>query len=104
MVIQFPECFHTLESEPKTKAVQICRAPPTHKSSQPNINNTDTKDDSDSCNAAVSSSNARMDEWKAYLNTNEDILDGMGIVHWWGVSFIPSHLCTMLILICLEPL
>ena len=88
MIIQFLERFHMLESEPKTKAVQIHRAPPTHKSSQPNIDDTNTKDNSDSCNAAVSSTNARMDKWKAYLNTNKDIPDGMGVVHWWGVSFI----------------
>lgn len=27
-----------------------------------------------------------MEEWKLYLNTNEVVLDDIGIVHWWGVG------------------
>ena len=87
-----------LESNPNMKITQIRKAPPTHKSSWPNLDDTDTEDDLDSCNAAVSSNNTRMDEWKMYLNTIEDIPDGMGIVHWWGVSVITFHLHASLIL------
>ena len=36
--------------------------------------------------AAVTSPNAWMDEWKSYINTREDVPEGMGIVRWWGVS------------------
>ena len=79
------------------KTAQIRKAPPTCKSSRPNTDDTDTKDDSDSCNAAVSSSNPGVDKWKTYLNTHEDIPEGMGIVRWWGVSVI-SHLRASLIL------
>lgn len=32
-----------------------------------------------------------MDEFKTYLNTIEDIPDGMDIVHWWGVSVSLFH-------------
>src|ERR1700761_8543280 len=90
---QFLERFHVLESDPTIKTTQICKPPPTCKSSRPNVDDTDTEDNSDSCDPAVSSSNARMDEWKTYLNTIEDIPDGMGIVRWWGVSFILFYLC-----------
>ena len=44
-----------LESNPNMKTMQIHKAPPTCKSSWPNLDDTDTEDDSDSCNAAVSS-------------------------------------------------
>jgi hypothetical protein len=51
-----------------------------------NIDDTDTEDDARDCDATDVPSNAWMDEWKSYLNTHEDILEGMGIIQWWGVS------------------
>jgi hypothetical protein len=26
-----------------------------------------------------------LDKWNTYVNTNEVVPEGMGIVHWWGV-------------------
>jgi hypothetical protein len=55
------------------------------KSSRLNVDDTETEDDTDSCEAAVGP-NVAMDEWKTYLNTKEDVPEEMGIVRWWGVS------------------
>ena len=69
------------------KSVRIRKAPLRHKSSHSNIDDTDSEDDTDDREATDT---AWMDEWKSYLNMNEDIPDSMGIVRWWGVStFIP---------------
>ena len=62
------------------KSVCIRKAPLRHKSSHSNIDDTDSEDDTDKCEATDMPSNAWMDEWKSYLNTNEDIPDGMSIV------------------------
>ena len=51
-----------------------------------NVDDTDTEDDAGDCDATDTQSDAWMDEWKSYLNTHEDIPEGMGIVRWWGVS------------------
>ena len=46
---------------------------------------------------------ARMDKWKSYLNTNEDIPNGMGIVHWgYDVNLLILfwvYPCALLILV-----
>jgi hypothetical protein len=76
-----------LESNPSTKAMRIRKPPPTRKTTHPNVDDTDTEDDSDTCEAAVSPSNAGTDEWKTFLNTIEDIPDGMSVVRWWGVCY-----------------
>ena len=85
-----------LQSSPGTKSTRICKAPPPRKSSRRYLDDTDTEDDSDNCQAAVSPSDG-MGEWKTYLNTIEDVPDEMGIVRWWGVS--NTSLCSHALLI-----
>ena len=53
------------------------------------------EDDTDTCEAAVGESDA-MEEWKAYLTTNEDVPDGMDVVRWWGVSIVIVFWCASL--------
>ena len=84
---QFLKQFNMLQTNPSAKRVHIYKAPTTYKATHPNIDDTDLKDDADNCDATVIPTNAGMDEWKAYLNTIEDILDGMGVVCWWGVHY-----------------
>jgi hypothetical protein len=86
MLCQFLERFQELQSNLSTTPVQVRKAPPTRKSSRPNIDDTDTEDDTDACEAAVSPGDSGMVEWKSYLSTREDIPDGMSVVRWWGVS------------------
>jgi hypothetical protein len=45
-----------------------------------NIDDTDSKDDAGGCEATDALSNRWKDKWKSYLNTNEDVPEGMGIV------------------------
>ena len=71
--------------------MQVWKAPPSRKSSHPNLDDTDTEEDSDSFEAAVGPTNVGFDEFKTYLNTMEDIPDGMDIVRWWGVRFSLFH-------------
>jgi hypothetical protein len=58
------------------------------KSAHPNINDTDTEDDTDDGESAACPANAWMDEWKNYINTVEDVPDGMDLVRWWGVCIL----------------
>ena len=81
-----------LRSEPSIKTTRTCKAPTIRKSTRRNIDDTDSEDDTEACEAAIDPTNAGMDEWKSYLNTVEDIPDGMGIVRWWGVCH-PYSLC-----------
>ena len=53
----------------------------------------DSEDDAEDCDATANSPNAWVDEWKAYINTNEDVPEGMGIVRWWGVSDCVLFVC-----------
>jgi hypothetical protein len=95
---QFIERFQALEeSGVEIKAKHIRKAPASHKSSRSNIDDTNTEDNINSCEAAVSQRTWK-DEWVMYLNTNDDVLDAMDVVRWWGVSFILLYLCASLIL------
>jgi hypothetical protein len=97
--MQFIERFQPLEeSGVEIKAKCICKAPVSCKSSRSNIDDTDTEDDIDSCEAAIGQRTWK-DEWVTYLNTNNDVLDVMDVVRWWGVSFILLYLCASLILL-----
>ena len=87
--MQFLECFNVLKSKPCVKSVHVCKTPVTHKPARPNIDDTDTEDDSEGSQADIIPTNAGMDKWQAYLNTIEDIPDTLGIVQWWGVSGMP---------------
>jgi hypothetical protein len=89
--IQFLECAQVLQVSPSIKSAQVRKAPPSCKSSRPNVDNTDTEGDDDSYEAAVSLTHIGMDEFKMYLNTLEEVPDGMDIVRWWGVSFSIFH-------------
>lgn len=57
-----------------------------------NYDNTSSEDKGNNDNTSSSLPNVCLDEWKSYLISNEDIPEGMGTVHWWGVSVtsIPS--------------
>ena len=83
---KFLKHFRALESSLGVKTTSIRKlAPLSRQSSRTNIDDTETEDDSNSCEAAIGGSNAS-DEWKTYLNSIEDVPDEMGIVRWWGVS------------------
>ena len=56
----------------------------TYKPARPNIDDTDTEEETDDDQAATIPANAGMDEWKTYLNTIDVIPAGMTIVQWWG--------------------
>lgn len=75
-----------LESNPVAKSARICKIAPTRKSLHPNIDDTDTEDDTEDGEAATSPDSVWMDEWTMYMNTVEDIQDGVGLVRWWGVG------------------
>ena len=47
-----------------------------------------TKDDTDNGESPTHPANSWMDEWKNYINTIKDVLDGMDLVHWWGVCIL----------------
>lgn len=86
IIFQFIEHFNSLQQDPGEKSKTLCKSSSKCKSAHPNINDTDTEDNAGDSEATAALSNAWMVEWKAYLNTNEDIPEGMGIVQWWGVS------------------
>ncbi|KAF8268060.1 hypothetical protein EI94DRAFT_1700527 [Lactarius quietus] len=65
---------------PGVKSIHVCKSSSRCKSAHPNIDNTDSEDDTTNCKATDVPSNAWMDEWKAYLNMHKDVLEGMGIV------------------------
>ena len=90
-VSKFLECFNILQSNPTAKSARICKKPSTRKSTHPNIDDTDTEDDTDNGESAARPANAWMDEWKNYINTIEDVPDGMDLVHWWGVHICISY-------------
>ena len=49
--------------------------------------------------------NAYLEAWNGYINTNEVVLDGMGIVQWWGVhviSLFPESDLTLIFYSCME--
>jgi hypothetical protein len=48
-----------------------------------NINDTDSESDED--NDIIDPNRPWLDQWTAYLNSNEVIPEGLGMVHWWGV-------------------
>jgi hypothetical protein len=79
-----------LESSLSAKPTVVRKARPSRKTSRPNIDDTETEDDSDNVEATVGRSNAT-DEWTAYLSTTEDVPDDMGVVRWWGVSCVLFH-------------
>jgi hypothetical protein len=95
--IQFLERAQVLQISPSLKTTPVRKAPPSRKSSCPNVDDTDTKEDDGSYEAAVGPSHIGMDKFNMYLNTMEDIPDGMDIVHWWGVSFSLFRSSTSLI-------
>ncbi len=57
-----------------------------HKSSCPNIGDTDLEDDCHAHKRTTIPSKTWMNEWKAYINTIEDVPEEMEVVRWWGVS------------------
>ena len=82
-----------LRSQPNVKPVCARKVPTTRKSIRRNTDDTDSEDDAN-VEAAIDPINMGMDEWTTYLNTVEDIPDGMGIIRWWGVCQCCYSLCT----------
>ena len=70
------------------KSARICKITSTRKSTHRNIDDTDTEDDTENGKSAARPANAWMDEWKNYINTIEDVPDGMDLVRWWGVRIL----------------
>jgi hypothetical protein len=55
-----------------------------------NIDDMDSESDEDG--EIIDPNRLWLDEWTAYLNSNEVVSEGMGIVHWWGVCEVfPSR-------------
>ena len=48
------------------------------------VDETDSESD-DHNNEATDPSRPWLDEWTDYINTNEVVPEGMGVVCWWGV-------------------
>ena len=91
--IKFLKYFNARQSKPSAKSVWVHKAPATCKPTCPNVDDTDSEDNSDSCDTAAIPTNTGMDKWKTYLNITEDIPEGMGIVGWWGVCYLFHSLC-----------
>ena len=103
--MKFLEHFNMLQSKPSVKSMCVCKTPVTCKPAHPNIDDTDSEDDSNSNQAAIILANVWVDEWQVYLNTNEDIPNGLGIVHWWGVcsvslSILSTHFTNVCVIAC----
>ena len=52
------------------KPTRVRKTASTRKSTHRNIDDTDTEDDDDNFEATTNPTNAWMDEWKSYLNTD----------------------------------
>ena len=88
---KFLERFKALQSNPGAKSVRVCKVATTPKSHHPNIDDTETEDDSDDGEMAASSGNDWMDEWTSYINAADNVPNGMGLVRWWGVRILLSY-------------
>lgn len=100
--IQFLERFDELQGNPDARPARVSKAPPTRNFAHLNVDDTDSEDDLNSYEVAVNPHITSMDEWKTYLNTIEDILDGVNMVRWWGVCLSSFHFHVLLILrVCL---
>ena len=58
----------------------------------PNIDDTNTEDNTNDDEGSTYQANAWMEEWKSYINSIEDVPEGMSLVHWWGVCSL-FHSC-----------
>ncbi|KAF8264314.1 hypothetical protein EI94DRAFT_1806014 [Lactarius quietus] len=79
-IVSVIDCFNKLHQYPGVKSIHVCKSSSRCKSAHPNIDNTDSEDDTTNCKVTDVPSNAWMDEWKAYLNMHKDVLEDMGIV------------------------
>jgi hypothetical protein len=84
--IQFIERFHVLQSNPSPKSPRIHKSTSARKSGRPNFDDTDSEDDRRAHKRTANPSKSWMNEWKAYINTIEDVPEDMEVVRWWGVS------------------
>src|SRR6266404_1794360 len=77
-----------LQSNPSPKSPGVCKSTSNlaHKAGRPNINDTDSEDDRHAQKPTSIPSKTWMNEWKAYINTVEDVPEGMEVVRWWGIS------------------
>ena len=60
----------------------------------PNIDDTDTEDSTNNDKGSAYLANAWMEEWKSYINSVEDVPEGMSLVCWWGVRIL-FHSCVI---------
>jgi len=61
------------------------------------LNIDDTNSNTNTDDEAADPSRPWSKEWSAYINSNEVVPEGMGIVHWWGVSQSPLLLAQVVL-------
>ncbi|KAH9063531.1 hypothetical protein EDB87DRAFT_199265 [Lactarius vividus] len=66
-----------------------------------NIDDTDSESDEDS--EDVDPDRLWLNEWTAYLNSNEVVPEEMGTVHWWGVRSISPPCCSLALIFSVDP-
>ena len=52
------------------------------------VDDTESSSDDDDSPQVANMADTYLEEWNAYINTNEVVPDGMGTVQWWGVRVI----------------
>ena len=66
----------------------------TCKAIHPNIDDTGTEDSTNNDKGSAYLAKAWMEEWKSYINSIEDVPEGMSLVRWWGVCIL-FHSCVI---------
>ena len=81
-MLQFIEYYNVLQSNPGPKFPCIRKSTSAYKTGCHNIDDTDSEDDHCAHKPTTIPSKTWMTEWKAYLNTIEDVPEGMEVVRW----------------------
>jgi hypothetical protein len=80
----FLQRYDNLHEHAATTSTRICKPSTSNKSGQEfgrmNIDDTDSESDEDG-----DPGRPWLNEWATYLNSNEVIPEGMGMVQWWGI-------------------
>lgn len=82
---KFIECYNKRNEKVQAPVTHIHKtAPAQPKLGHWTIDDTDSSSDNEDCPKAMSAIEPYLEEWNLYLNTNEAVLDNIGIVQWWG--------------------